>query len=104
MSSPNTTSIPRSPEEHSSSAPHSPVGQASTWSDFAVQDAVAKLRHNSGAAAIAEMMNGLAAMLSNIREYEKWDPRAMGSIVPKSGYRVLWCRVLWCVCSGAWHF
>ena len=74
---------------NSPSTSPSPATSSSTWSDFAIQDAVAKLPHNSGAIAITEMMTKLAGTLSEIREHEKWDPRAMDSIVPKSGYQVV---------------
>ena len=73
----------------SSSSSSRPAITPSSWSDFAIQDAVAKLPHNSGAAAIAEMMTKLAGTLSTIREYEKWDPRTMESIVSKSCYQVV---------------
>ena len=73
----------------SSSAPPSPAINSSPWSDFAIQDAVANLPHNSGAAAIAQMMKELAITLSRLRDWEKWDPRTMESIVSKSGYQVV---------------
>ena len=74
---------------NASPASPAPAIKPSSWSDFAIQDAVAKLPLNSGAAAITEMMTKLAVKLAAIREYEKWDPRAMDSIVLKSGYQVV---------------
>ena len=55
-------------KHNSASASPAPAIKPSSWSDFAIQDAVAKLPHNSGATAITEMMTKLAVnALSNPR-------------------------------------